>query len=63
MNSPIVCGAKRSSRASDRPKPGRSIAKTSNCLVSPGHTETNAKMLSGHGLKSTIFSSPFPSVA
>src|SRR5258705_6097991 len=63
MNSPIFCGAKRSSRASDCPKPGRSIASTSNCFVSPPHTGANAKMLSGHGLKSTIFSPPLPFVA
>jgi hypothetical protein len=63
MNSPIVCGANRSSRASDCPKPGRSIASTSNCFVSPAHTGANAKMLSGHGLTNTTFSSPLPFVA
>ena len=63
MNSPIFCGAKRSSRPSDRPKPGRSNASTSNCFVNPSHTGAKAKMLSGHGLKSTTFSPPLPLVA
>ena len=31
--------------------------------VSPGHTGANAKMLSGHGLKSRTFSPPLPPVA
>jgi hypothetical protein len=54
MNAPIFCGAKRSSRPSDLPKPGRSIASTLNCFASPAHTEAKAKMLSGHGLRRTM---------
>jgi hypothetical protein len=39
------------------------MATTSSVFVSPAHTGANAKMLSGHGLKSTTFSPPLPFAA
>src|SRR5436190_14998938 len=39
------------------------MARTSNWRTSPSHTGANAKMLSGHGLKSTIRSPLLPPVA
>ena len=52
-NPPIARGERRSSRRSDAPKPGRSMANRRACSESVAHIGANAYMLSGHGLVSS----------
>jgi hypothetical protein len=56
-------GDKRSSRRSDAPNPGRSMANSRACSASESQTRANAYTLSGQGLVSSSAGSREPPVS